>query len=524
MGRRRRSTGAGIPEGLKKEVYDGIGARSCAESERISEGCDRGQGDISCHPPNGKCKRGYPNDCSPEASSQTSQKCTFSFRPTSSSHGRQLFASSSPTSFCTRKSLSDPGLSSLEQLRQILQERKTKNEHCVEKVHFPEPAAYSPDRVQKSTPEVHSPSASPPCSGPDPSCARNASLGSSSDGSAFSSCSRTIGAAAQSAAGCPASAVSKEAWGSADSRKLRSMAPDLTEEEEGEGNAGTAVLAGSWQSTATTTGKTVSFPRSPVRQSLAPNPSHSGKDDINDPFVHARGASQESCSHVNFPLKLKHGRRAPARVVRLKITSLGDAETGKSCLMKRFSENRFFPKYIPTIGIDYGVKDVRLDSISGVTIKANLFDTSGLSDYAEAWRPFLVGTQGLILVFDVTRRETFFGLSEWLGKAEAHGLPVHKAAEGGEQGEKTPQAKLSFFQQAVGWPPAPPKRESRFSQRQAPSRINAVTLPSYTPADRSNGFCHLEGRAATSQNESSTVRNATVPLFFPPSRLMSQLP
>ena len=41
---------------------------------------------------------------------------------------------------------------------------------------------------------------------------------------------------------------------------------------------------------------------------------------------------------------------------RIKILSMGDAKTGKSCLIKRFCEGRFLDDYIPTIGIDYGVK------------------------------------------------------------------------------------------------------------------------------------------------------------------------
>jgi DnaJ family protein C protein 27 len=36
--------------------------------------------------------------------------------------------------------------------------------------------------------------------------------------------------------------------------------------------------------------------------------------------------------------------------------SIGDAESGKSCLIKRYCEGRFIQRYITTIGVDYGVK------------------------------------------------------------------------------------------------------------------------------------------------------------------------
>ena len=35
---------------------------------------------------------------------------------------------------------------------------------------------------------------------------------------------------------------------------------------------------------------------------------------------------------------------------------MGDAETGKSCLIKRYCEGRYINRYITTIGVDYGVK------------------------------------------------------------------------------------------------------------------------------------------------------------------------
>lgn len=40
-----------------------------------------------------------------------------------------------------------------------------------------------------------------------------------------------------------------------------------------------------------------------------------------------------------------------------KITSVGNQEVGKSCLIKRYCEGRFVKRYISTIGVDYGVKN-----------------------------------------------------------------------------------------------------------------------------------------------------------------------
>jgi DnaJ family protein C protein 27 len=46
--------------------------------------------------------------------------------------------------------------------------------------------------------------------------------------------------------------------------------------------------------------------------------------------------------------------------LKVKIISIGNSEVGKSCIIKRYCEKRFVPKYLQTIGIDYGVTKVNL--------------------------------------------------------------------------------------------------------------------------------------------------------------------
>jgi len=58
--------------------------------------------------------------------------------------------------------------------------------------------------------------------------------------------------------------------------------------------------------------------------------------------------------------------------------SIGDPEIGKSCFIKRYCEGRFVSRYIPTIGVDYGVKK---NTIKNYKVNINFFDLSGESDY-----------------------------------------------------------------------------------------------------------------------------------------------
>nr|XP_046223693.1 dnaJ homolog subfamily C member 27-like [Oncorhynchus gorbuscha] len=75
-------------------------------------------------------------------------------------------------------------------------------------------------------------------------------------------------------------------------------------------------------------------------------------------------------------------RRENKKSLRVKVISLGNAEVGKSCIIKRYCEKRFVPKYLATIGIDYGVTKVQ---VRDREIKVNIFDMAGHPFFYEAF-------------------------------------------------------------------------------------------------------------------------------------------
>ncbi|XP_068706699.1 dnaJ homolog subfamily C member 27-like isoform X1 [Montipora foliosa] len=105
----------------------------------------------------------------------------------------------------------------------------------------------------------------------------------------------------------------------------------------------------------------------------------------------------------------KFHRNKPA--IRIKIISMGNAETGKSCIIKRYCEKRFVSKYMTTIGIDYGVTKVSIDDKE---VKVNIFHMAGHPVFYEVRNEFYKDTQGAMLVYDVGNRESFESLDSWL--------------------------------------------------------------------------------------------------------------
>lgn len=111
---------------------------------------------------------------------------------------------------------------------------------------------------------------------------------------------------------------------------------------------------------------------------------------------------------------------ASVKPTRIKITSFGAAGCGKSCLIKRFCENRFVNKYIATIGVDYGVKPHTVD---GKSCRINFWDLSGQDEFLEVRNEFYKDTQGLLLVFDVSNPSSFQALGNWVKEARKFGAP-----------------------------------------------------------------------------------------------------
>ena len=111
---------------------------------------------------------------------------------------------------------------------------------------------------------------------------------------------------------------------------------------------------------------------------------------------------------------------------RMKVISLGEAAVGKSCLIKRYCEDKFVSKYVATIGIDFGVKPVPIEGAG--TVKINFFDFAGGSEYFEIRNEFYKDAQGAMLVFDVASAASLAALDKWLKEAEEFGLDAKRTA------------------------------------------------------------------------------------------------
>ncbi|XP_002868082.2 ras-related protein RABB1a isoform X2 [Arabidopsis lyrata subsp. lyrata] len=102
---------------------------------------------------------------------------------------------------------------------------------------------------------------------------------------------------------------------------------------------------------------------------------------------------------------------------RFKYILIGDTGVGKSCLLLKFTDKRFQAVHDLTIGVEFGSKKITIDNIP---IKLQIWDTAGQESFRSVTRSYYRGRAGTLLVYDITRRETFNHLASWLEEARRH--------------------------------------------------------------------------------------------------------
>ena len=95
----------------------------------------------------------------------------------------------------------------------------------------------------------------------------------------------------------------------------------------------------------------------------------------------------------------------------IKIIVLGSSEVGKTCILNRYFNNEFKENSLSTIGIDFQTKFFKFEDKK---IKANYTDTAGQEKFRAISVNYVKGTNGVILVFDLTNKESFDLLDTWM--------------------------------------------------------------------------------------------------------------
>lgn len=95
-----------------------------------------------------------------------------------------------------------------------------------------------------------------------------------------------------------------------------------------------------------------------------------------------------------------------------KVILIGPGAVGKTSILNRFVKNAFSDSYKLTLGVDFLVKGIEIDT--GTTAKLNIWDIGGQKRFDFMKRSFYKGAKGALIVFDLTRADTYAEMREWL--------------------------------------------------------------------------------------------------------------
>ena len=120
---------------------------------------------------------------------------------------------------------------------------------------------------------------------------------------------------------------------------------------------------------------------------------------------------EKSISNLNIS-EQKDGKNEKLDFAKIRIGLLGDAEVGKTSIMKSLIDEEFDSECLPTIGIDKFEKKECLEG--GKEIKLIVWDTSGQERFRSIALKALKHIDGIVLVFDVTNKQSFDNLDDWI--------------------------------------------------------------------------------------------------------------
>jgi len=94
-----------------------------------------------------------------------------------------------------------------------------------------------------------------------------------------------------------------------------------------------------------------------------------------------------------------------------KVCFLGQGNVGKTSLILRYTQNAFIEDYKPTLGTDFAIKKL---TIEGRKIALQIWDLAGQPRFNSVRELYYKGSHGGLLVFDITRRDSFSNLNSWV--------------------------------------------------------------------------------------------------------------
>ena len=94
-----------------------------------------------------------------------------------------------------------------------------------------------------------------------------------------------------------------------------------------------------------------------------------------------------------------------------KVVMVGEPGVGKTSIISRYVLNQFSDIVVSTTGASYATKNFELDKVH--KIKFQIWDTAGQERFRSLAKIFYQNASAVVLVYDITKRDTFEKIKEF---------------------------------------------------------------------------------------------------------------
>ena len=107
----------------------------------------------------------------------------------------------------------------------------------------------------------------------------------------------------------------------------------------------------------------------------------------------------------------------PNAQIRIKLLIIGDSAVGKTSMLLKYTDNFFPESHLATIGVEFKTKEVEYN---GYKIELQIWDTAGQERFKSITKSFFRNANGIIFVYDITQKNSFKNVKDWIKDSEAN--------------------------------------------------------------------------------------------------------
>jgi len=128
-----------------------------------------------------------------------------------------------------------------------------------------------------------------------------------------------------------------------------------------------------------------------------------------------------------------------------KLIILGASGVGKTCIVQRYCNDTFEgPTHKTTLGFDFSSKKTE---VNGKKIDLEVWDTAGQEQYRAVAKMYYRDVHGVILVYDITDKNSFERLKYWMDDLEINGNKIEeKILVGSKKDREADNREVSLFE------------------------------------------------------------------------------